>query len=177
MSKLRQKQAKTQKKIQSEVQICYEKTATSKENGVITVENTDNCKENEPEPAIVTENKEIPVEAINEALDINEEYTVADDSEAVLPEEIRIEEEPAAEEIAEEQVEYDYLYDENKKLIYSWCVNGKDIKEGKEFTTSITFATVSSSLYAGIMIKTSDISGLSFPIVFIHGTSHNHKTR
>jgi len=33
------------------------------------------------------------------------------------------------------------FYDENKKLIYSWSVNGKEIKEGKDFTTSISFAT------------------------------------
>lgn len=32
-------------------------------------------------------------------------------------------------------------YDENKKLIYSWSVNGKEIKDAKEFNTSITFAT------------------------------------
>ena len=32
-------------------------------------------------------------------------------------------------------------YDESKKLIYSWTVNGKKIKDGKEFTTSISFAT------------------------------------
>lgn len=32
-------------------------------------------------------------------------------------------------------------YDDNKKLIYSWTINGKEIKDNKEFTTSITFAT------------------------------------
>ena len=32
-------------------------------------------------------------------------------------------------------------YDENKKLVYSWTVNGKEIKDSKEFTTSITFTT------------------------------------
>ncbi|MGM9882273.1 MAG: cadherin-like beta sandwich domain-containing protein [Bacilli bacterium] len=32
-------------------------------------------------------------------------------------------------------------YDENKKLIYSWIINGKEIRESKEFTTSISFAT------------------------------------
>ena len=32
-------------------------------------------------------------------------------------------------------------YDDNKKLIYSWTINGKEIKDNQEFTTSITFAT------------------------------------
>ena len=32
-------------------------------------------------------------------------------------------------------------YDESKNLIYSWTINGKEIKDDKEFTTSITFAT------------------------------------
>ena len=32
-------------------------------------------------------------------------------------------------------------YDENKKLIYSWIINGKEIKDSKEFTTTITFTT------------------------------------
>jgi L-ascorbate metabolism protein UlaG (beta-lactamase superfamily) len=110
------KELEKAQKIHAEVKICDEKTATSKENDVIIAENTDNCKENEPKPAIVTENKEIPVEAINEASDINEEYTVPGDPEVVFFEEA-IEEEPAAEEIAEEQVEYDYLYDESFKTV------------------------------------------------------------
>lgn len=32
-------------------------------------------------------------------------------------------------------------YDESKNLIYSWTINGKEIKDDQEFTTSITFAT------------------------------------
>ena len=32
-------------------------------------------------------------------------------------------------------------YDDNKKLIYSWTINGKEIKDNQEFTTSINFAT------------------------------------
>ena len=32
-------------------------------------------------------------------------------------------------------------YDETKKLIYSWILNGKEIKEVKEFTTAISFKT------------------------------------
>ena len=30
-------------------------------------------------------------------------------------------------------------YDENKKLIYSWSINGKELKDSKEFETAITF--------------------------------------
>ena len=30
-------------------------------------------------------------------------------------------------------------YDENKKLLYSWSINGKEIKESKEFSTLINF--------------------------------------
>ena len=32
-------------------------------------------------------------------------------------------------------------YNENKKLIYSWSVNGNEIKEAKEFTTSIIYSS------------------------------------
>lgn len=32
-------------------------------------------------------------------------------------------------------------YDDNKKIIYSWIINGKKIKETKEFTTEITYET------------------------------------
>lgn len=32
-------------------------------------------------------------------------------------------------------------YDENRKLIYSWIINGKEIKDSKEFSTSISFTT------------------------------------
>lgn len=122
------KELEKAQKIQAEVKICDEKTATSEENDVITVENTDNCKENEPEPAIVTENKEISVEAINEASDINEEYTVPGDPEVVFFEEA-IEEEPVKEEPASTQPvieleeedtdgeEYDYLYDDTFKTV------------------------------------------------------------
>ncbi len=122
------KELEKAQKIQAKVKICDEKTDTFKENDVTTVENTDNCKENEPEPAIVTENKEIPVEAINEASDINEEYTVSGDPEVVFFEEV-IEEEPVKEEpvvtqpvieLEEEETdgeEYDYLYDDTFKTV------------------------------------------------------------
>ena len=32
-------------------------------------------------------------------------------------------------------------YDENKTLIYRWIINGKEIKDSKEFSTSISFTT------------------------------------
>lgn len=32
-------------------------------------------------------------------------------------------------------------FDENKKLIYSWAINGSEIKDDKEFNTSISFTT------------------------------------
>ena len=32
-------------------------------------------------------------------------------------------------------------FDESKKLIYSWAINGSKIKDDKEFNTSISFTT------------------------------------
>lgn len=32
-------------------------------------------------------------------------------------------------------------YDENKKLVYSWTIDGKEIEDAKEITTTITFTT------------------------------------
>lgn len=122
------KELEKAQKIQAKVKICDEKSATSKENDVITVENTDNCKENEPEPDTVARDEEIPVEDVNEALDINEEYTVPGDPEVVFFEEA-IEEEPVKEdpvvtqpviELEEEETdgeEYDYLYDDTFKTV------------------------------------------------------------
>ena len=37
-------------------------------------------------------------------------------------------------------VKFNY-FDENKKLIYSWIINGKEIDDTKELTTTITFTT------------------------------------
>ena len=37
-------------------------------------------------------------------------------------------------------IKFNY-YDENKKIIYSWTVNGKEIKDTNQFTTSILFNT------------------------------------
>ena len=122
------KELEKARKIQADTRFCDKKTDTSEENDVITVENTDNCKENEPEPDIVARDEEIPVEDVNEALDTNVEYTVPGNPEVVFFEEA-IEEEPVKEdpvvtqpviELEEEDTdgeEYDYLYDDSFKTV------------------------------------------------------------